>query len=137
MYKEILAATAVCSLIGVTGCSSNDANNPDQYNDTSHQYAVWTDDVDITDDQYSNNTSDNNNNDTKNTNNDSTYNHEEDITVVEGDSLWAISEARLETDATPSEVLSYVEKLYWTNVDVIGDDPNLIFPDQVLVLPEQ
>jgi LysM repeat protein len=50
-------------------------------------------------------------------------------TVVSGDSLWGI--ARKYGKATTADVMA----LYELNKEVIGADPNLIFPNTVLVIP--
>ncbi len=55
--------------------------------------------------------------------------------VVPGDSLWLIAQEHLGPDATPGQVMNEVELLYELNRDQIGDDPNLIFPGQELLLP--
>ncbi len=55
--------------------------------------------------------------------------------VVPGDSLWLIAQEHLGPDATPGRVMNEVELLYELNRDQIGDDPNLIFPGQELLLP--
>lgn len=55
--------------------------------------------------------------------------------VVPGDNLWDIVEAALGPRASNAEVAVAVEELYALNRDVIGDDPDLILPGQVLELP--
>lgn len=55
--------------------------------------------------------------------------------VVPGDTLWDIVEAALGAGASNAEVAVAVEELYELNRDVIGDDPDLILPGQVLELP--
>ncbi len=57
--------------------------------------------------------------------------------VVPGDSLWLIAQEHLGPDATPGRVMNEVELLYELNRDQIGDDPNLIFPGQKLLLPPE
>ena len=49
-------------------------------------------------------------------------------TVVQGDCLWNIAKARY------GSVIDYI-RIYEANRSVIGDDPDLIFPGTVLVLP--
>ena len=49
-------------------------------------------------------------------------------TVVQGNCLWNIAKARYGSG------IDYI-KIYEANRNVIGDDPNLIFPGTVLVLP--
>jgi len=58
--------------------------------------------------------------------------------VVRGDSLWAIARNHLEAEgATPSgsAVSTLWRMIFKTNRSVIGDDPNLILPGQVLMIP--
>lgn len=57
------------------------------------------------------------------------------VRVRPGDSLWAISEARLGPGATVSELVAYWHRIYDRNADVIGPDPDLILPGKLLDLP--
>ncbi len=54
--------------------------------------------------------------------------HGDSYTVVQGDCLWNIAKAQYGSG------IDYI-KIYEANRDVIGDDPNLIFPGTELVLP--
>ena len=59
--------------------------------------------------------------------------------VRPGDSLWAIACGALrQASESPAdaEVDRYWRVIYAANRSVVGDDPDLIFPGQVLVLPE-
>jgi nucleoid-associated protein YgaU len=58
--------------------------------------------------------------------------------VVQGESLWRIARTVLATDGsspTGSAVSDLWRSIYELNRDLIGDDPNLIHPGQVLELP--
>jgi hypothetical protein len=58
--------------------------------------------------------------------------------VVQGESLWRIARTVLSTDGsspTGSAVSDFWRSIYELNEDLIGDDPNLIHPGQVLELP--
>jgi hypothetical protein len=55
-------------------------------------------------------------------------------TVRHGDTLWSIAEQWLRTDDLRS-VARYWPKIHRANRDVIGPDPSLIYPGQVLHLP--
>jgi LysM domain-containing protein len=55
--------------------------------------------------------------------------------VNPGDSLWAISQERLQPDPTPEQIMNEVGRIYELNQDLIGNDPNLIFAGQELLLP--
>jgi hypothetical protein len=55
-------------------------------------------------------------------------------TVRHGDTLWSIAEQSLRTD-DPRSVARYWPKIHRANRDVIGPDPSLIYPGQVLHLP--
>ena len=57
------------------------------------------------------------------------------LVVAPGDSLWSISQERLGPQATPPRIYREVERIYALNRDLIGPDPNLIFPGQKLLLP--
>jgi LysM repeat protein len=57
------------------------------------------------------------------------------LVVMPGDSLWSISQAQVHPDASPQQVMNGVERIYETNRDRIGDDPNYILPGQELLLP--
>jgi hypothetical protein len=55
--------------------------------------------------------------------------------VNPGDSLWTISQQRLDPDPDPEQIMNEVGRIYELNQDLIGNDPNLIFPGQELLLP--
>lgn len=60
--------------------------------------------------------------------------------VVRGDCLWDLAERwlttqRLGATPTPAEVVAAVHTWWQANSDVIGADPDLLFPGQVLVPP--
>lgn len=57
------------------------------------------------------------------------------VRVRPGDSLWAIAEQRLGPRATVVEIVGYWHRIYDHNTDVIGPDPDLILPGQLLELP--
>lgn len=57
------------------------------------------------------------------------------VTVRPGDSLWALAAARLDGDATDADIADVVALLYERNARVIGPDPDLIHPGQVLDRP--
>jgi hypothetical protein len=59
----------------------------------------------------------------------------EQTTVRSGDSLWVIAARRLGPTATPAQVAAAWPAWYSANRDVIGDDPGLLHPGQVLVIP--
>lgn len=57
------------------------------------------------------------------------------VTVSKGDSLWNIAKAQFEangTDPTNAQIQAAAKDLYEANKDVIGTDPNRIFPGQDL-----
>lgn len=59
-------------------------------------------------------------------------------TVVRGDSLWRIARETLEDvsgEATGTEISNLWQAIYAANTDLIGGDPNLIHPGQVLTIP--
>ena len=56
-------------------------------------------------------------------------------TVVPGDCLWTIAAHRLAPTASAAEVDRAWRAIYDANRDVIGSDPNLILPGQILELP--
>ena len=56
--------------------------------------------------------------------------------VVVGDTLWSIASRRLGTD-DPQQIAAYWPHIYRLNRDVIGPDPNLVRPGQVLELPDE
>lgn len=55
-------------------------------------------------------------------------------TVNAGDSLWAIAESHF-PNADVAQIASATEDLFLTNRDVIGDNPDLIYPGMLLSLP--
>ena len=57
-------------------------------------------------------------------------------TVVADDSLWTIAARHLPPDSTDAEVAASWPDWYAQNRDVIGDDPGLIHPGQVLTAPD-
>lgn len=63
---------------------------------------------------------------------------ESHYTVVRGDSLWRIAARVLSAGGGPDaghDVAVYWPRIYDANRDVIGSDPDLIHPGQVLTLP--
>jgi LysM repeat protein len=59
------------------------------------------------------------------------------VLVIEpGDSLWAIAQERLGPEATPQRVAEETGRIYGLNRERIGDDPNLIFPGQELLVAQ-
>jgi hypothetical protein len=57
------------------------------------------------------------------------------VRVRPGDSLWTIAEEQLGPRATAAELDDYWHRTYARNVDVIGPDPHLILPGQLLDPP--
>lgn len=57
------------------------------------------------------------------------------VVVHRGDTLWAIAAATFDDDATDAEILRAVVRWHEANRDLIGDDPDLILPGQVLHAP--
>jgi hypothetical protein len=53
--------------------------------------------------------------------------------VKPGDSLWAIAGSLV----APDDVPECTDELYRRNRHVIGSDPDLLFPGQKLLLPEE
>ena len=58
-----------------------------------------------------------------------------EVTVRPGDSLWSLSSARLGPFASDIDVALDWPLIYQANRDIIGGDPNLLRPGQVLQLP--
>jgi nucleoid-associated protein YgaU len=54
--------------------------------------------------------------------------------VVPGDTLWDIAAEVLETDDQRA-IARYWPRIHKENLDIVGRDPNLIRPGQVLALP--
>jgi resuscitation-promoting factor RpfA len=57
------------------------------------------------------------------------------VTVHRGDSLWAIAARELGRDATDAVVAAAWPRWWAANRDVIGDDPDLLYPGQRLAAP--
>ena len=57
------------------------------------------------------------------------------MTVRPGDSLWSLSSARLGPFASDVDIALDWPLIYQANRDIIGGDPNLLRPAQVLRLP--
>lgn len=55
--------------------------------------------------------------------------------IRSGDSLWDIAQARLPARASEAAISRHVLAVYRANRDVIGSDPDLIYPGTPLVLP--
>ncbi|WP_051533131.1 LysM peptidoglycan-binding domain-containing protein [Arthrobacter sp. 9MFCol3.1] len=58
-----------------------------------------------------------------------------EVTVRSGDSLWSIAAAALGPLASDADIARVWPRLYAGNRNVIGADPHLLRPGQVLVLP--
>ena len=59
-------------------------------------------------------------------------------TVMGGDTLWGIARHILDLAGmtpTGAQISKAWQEIYATNTDVVGVDPNLIFPGQVLTIP--
>jgi hypothetical protein len=61
--------------------------------------------------------------------------HARDVRVQTGDSLWLIAARRLGAGAMPGQIADAWPRWYAVNKDVVGDDPSLILPGQVLRAP--
>ena len=57
--------------------------------------------------------------------------------VHRGDTLWSVAARQLGPDATPAEIARAWPRWYAANREVIGDDPGLILPGQVLTAPRE
>ena len=57
------------------------------------------------------------------------------VTVQPGDSLWRIAATSQGPDASDADIDNAWRAWYFTNQQVIGDDPDLIVPGQTLVAP--
>ncbi len=58
-----------------------------------------------------------------------------EVVVVRGDSLWSIAARHLPAGSTDAQVAEAVERWYAANAHVVGADPDLVRPGQVLVAP--
>lgn len=58
-----------------------------------------------------------------------------EVTVRAGDSLWSLSAAQLELSASDVDIAAAWPRLYQANRQIIGEDPNVLLPGQVLRLP--
>jgi nucleoid-associated protein YgaU len=59
------------------------------------------------------------------------------VVVRPGDSLWSIAADQLPDDATPARIDATWRAWYRANRDIIGPDPNLVMPGQVLYAPDE
>jgi nucleoid-associated protein YgaU len=59
-----------------------------------------------------------------------------EVVVRPGDSLWSIAAARLGPFASDAEIADNWPRWYDRNAGVIGPDPGLLRPGQVLSAPE-
>lgn len=59
----------------------------------------------------------------------------ETATVRPGDSLWSLAAARLAGRPTDAEIAAAWPRWYEANRDVVGPDPDLLLPGQVLTVP--
>ena len=59
------------------------------------------------------------------------------VVVRSGDSLWLLAEHEVRTRATDRQVSDGWHAIYRRNRGVIGPDPDLIHPGQVLKIPEE
>ena len=58
------------------------------------------------------------------------------VTVAPGDCLWFIAASHLRPGATDAEIAAAWPRWYTVNRSIIGPDPGLIHPGQVLLVPE-
>jgi hypothetical protein len=66
----------------------------------------------------------------------STADTDRHVTVRPEDSLWLIAARRLGPSASPAQIAAAWPGWYHANADVIGPDPNLIRPGQILIDPD-
>ena len=59
----------------------------------------------------------------------------EPVVVLRGDSLWSIAARHLPPGASPAQIEQSWHRWYATNKTVIGNDPDLIQPGQILLPP--
>ncbi len=57
------------------------------------------------------------------------------VTVLAGDTLWGLAAASLGPLATDVEIAMAWPRLYQSNKAVIGDNPDLLYPGQILRIP--
>ncbi|OCI31676.1 LysM peptidoglycan-binding domain-containing protein [Oerskovia enterophila] len=55
--------------------------------------------------------------------------------MLRGDTLWSLAERRLGPEASAAQVATECGRWFDANRDVIGDDPDLIKPGQILSAP--
>lgn len=60
---------------------------------------------------------------------------QDEVTVRRGDTLWDLAASHLSPGATDAEVATAWQRWYATNRHIIGPDPDLILPGQVLTVP--
>jgi hypothetical protein len=60
---------------------------------------------------------------------------EAEVTVRRGDTLWDLAAAHLSADATDAEVADEWHRWFQLNRSLIGADPDLILPGQILQVP--
>jgi hypothetical protein len=60
----------------------------------------------------------------------------QEVTVHRGDTLWGLAAAHLSANAADAEIAEAWHRWWALNRDVIGADPDLILPGQVLLVPE-
>lgn len=58
-----------------------------------------------------------------------------EVVVLRGDTLWSIAAAHLGAGASDAEIAAEWPRWYAANADLIGPDPNVIRPGQILVPP--
>jgi nucleoid-associated protein YgaU len=58
-----------------------------------------------------------------------------EVVVRPGDSLWRIAEQHLPAEAPPTAVAAAWPQWWSANRAVVGDDPDLLVPGQVLQVP--
>ncbi|GAB3065559.1 hypothetical protein GCM10027080_01380 [Pedococcus soli] len=58
-----------------------------------------------------------------------------EVVVQRGDTLWSLAATHLGPDATDAEVAAAWPRWHRANLSVIGDDPDLLRPGQVLTVP--
>ncbi|MCL1869346.1 MAG: LysM peptidoglycan-binding domain-containing protein [Promicromonosporaceae bacterium] len=57
------------------------------------------------------------------------------VVVLRGDTLWDIAAAHLDPGATDAQILAATVRWHQANRAVIGDDPDVILPGQILTQP--
>lgn len=133
----VIAATSdVVTLADDLGWGADTGDEPDQAPTDEPADEATSDDAETPNEDPSTTPAEPTPSSTSTTEPTSSTSSDESYTVLAGDSLWAITADHLPEGSSDASIAAAWPDWYEHNLDVIGDDPDVIHPGQVLTAPD-